>query len=224
MTLSESAYLEIEGDSTTATFEFRNGLQIESALEKRYLMAEQGQYIREVVNQTPGTGDFDADRRTGFWLDGGGGDWQIRLDFRTGQEDIQWGDGESSTGQSNVTTTDASGQNVKHVSRMQVLQYWLSKSKSDSGGATRLHWGEWTDGSIANVDSSSIAAGAFDQPMPVAIRDDSVSLPDPDDGPVWLDGSITMSQVALWGGYDAPDWLHDAVGAATNAADVIPDA
>lgn len=49
MTLTETAYLEIEGDSSTATFEISIGLQYQSSLSKSYLMGEQGQYLREIV-------------------------------------------------------------------------------------------------------------------------------------------------------------------------------
>jgi len=221
VTLTNYAYLEIEGESATATFEFNRGLEISGNLVKSYLMGERGNYLREVINQTPGTGSFDADRRTGFWIDGGAGDWQVTLAFETGVEDIQWGDGDGGTGPGNVTTTDASGADVKPITRLQILQYWLAKSKSDSGGTTRLHHGEWTDGEISNVDSSNIDAGAFGQPMPVAIRETNVDKPV--DDPPSMTGSITMSHVALWGGAEAPDWIQDAIGAAQDAADIIPD-
>lgn len=217
MTLHETAYLRIEG-SSTATFEFEIGLQYSSTLEKSYLMGERGQYLREIVNQSPGTGSFDADRRTGYWLDGGAGNWQPQLSFETGLEDVQWGDGSGGTGPSNVTQTDASGPDVKPLSRLQVLQNWIAKSKSDSGGDTRIHVGEWTDGSVG-----SSSGGAFGQAMPVAIVDTSFSMPQTTEGPNSLEGTINMSHVSQWGGYGAPGWVDDAIGAAIDAADVIPD-
>lgn len=224
MTLTNHAYLEIEGTSTTATFELSIGLEHESQLTKSYLMGERGQYIREIVNATPASGDFDASRRTGYWIDGGAGDWQMTLSFRTGKEDVRWGDGDGGTGQANVTQTDGSGSGVSAISRKQILQYWLAKSKSDSGGTVRVHVGEWTDGSISGVSSGGISAGAFGEPMPVAIRESQFRGPQPEQGEVAsFEGSITMSHVALWGGYDAPDWADSAVDAALDAADYIPD-
>lgn len=223
MTLTTTAYLEIKGTSSTATFELSIGLGGQSNISKSYLMGERGQYIREIFNQTPATGEFDDQRRKGFWLDGGAGDWEETLSFKTGLENVRWGDGSGGNGQANVTQTDASGEGVKAVSRKQILDYWIAKSKSDSGGTTRLHFGEWTDGNIAHV--SGVSAGAFNEPMYVAIKELSTQLPDPDQGDqVSVEGNITMSHVELWGGYDAPDWVDDAVGAALEAADVIPDA
>jgi len=225
MTLATHAYLEIEGASGTATFELNIGLEYQSDLTKSYLMGSRGQYIREIVNQTPATGSFDEGRRTGFWLDGGAGDWQPQLSFETGIESVQWGDGSGGDGPGNVTKTDASGADVKAISRLQILQYWIAKSKSDSSGGTRIHYGEWTDGSIANVDSTGISAGAFGDPIPVAITDTSFSTPDANQGDtVSMEGTISMSHVDLWGGEDAPDWVNDAVGAAVKASNVLPDA
>lgn len=219
MTLFKSAFLEIQG-STNATFEFSLNLSPTSTLEKSYLMGEQGQYLREIFNQAPGTGSFDASRRTGYWLDGGAGTWGVSVSFQTGLEDVQWGDGSGGTGPSNVTATDASGAEVKPLSRLQVLQNWLARSKSDSGGDTRLHIGEWTDGTVGGV-----SAGAFGEPMYVAVQDTNFSMPEPNDqGPSSFDGSINFAHVSRWGGYDAPDWFDDAVGAVVDAASAIPDA
>lgn len=218
MTLTETAYLEIQG-SPNGTFELSLGLQLQSSLSKSYIMAEQGQYIREVFNQAPGTGSFDASRRTGYWLDGGAGNWELTVSFQTGLEDVTWGDGSGGTGQANVTETDASGPGVKPISRLQVLQNWLARSKSDSGGDTRIHIGEWTDGSVGNA-----SAGAFGEPLYVAVRDTSFSMPNPENEPPnSFDGSLTLSHVSRWGGYDAPGWFADAVGAVVDAADAIPD-
>jgi hypothetical protein len=225
MTLKTHAYLEIEGASDTATFELNIGLTNSSDITKSYLMGKRGQYLREVVNQTPNTGSFDEGRRTGFWIDGGAGNWEESFQFKPGPEDVQWGDGSGGDGQSNVTKTDASGSNVKAITRKQVLDYWVAKSKSDSNGDTRIHWGEWTDGSIANISSASIDAGVFGQAMPIAIQQHQISLADPDQNEVGIiEGNMTVAHVDLWGGDGAPDWVDDSIGAVTNAADIIPDA
>lgn len=225
MTLSNTAYLVIEGDTTTATFELNIGLTSASTITKSYIMGERGQYLREVVNQTPGTGEFDEGRRTGFWIDGGAGNWQEQFEFRTGDEDVQWGDGTGGDGQSNVTITDASGSGVKAISRKNILEYWIAKSKSDSGGATRIHWGEWTDGDIPNISSGSIDAAAYIQPMPLAIQEMTIELPDTDQGEVnTLRGTFTAAHVDLWGGAETPEWADSAIGAVEYIANNIPDA
>lgn len=224
MTLTGNAYVEIEAD-TNATFQLKIGYDNQSQASKSYLMGERGQYLREIVNQTPGTGSFDADRRTGFWLDGGAGDWQETFNFQVGVggEDIQWGDSSGSRDQSGVTKTDASGTEVEGISRKNVLDYWLAKSKSDSGGDTRIHFGEWTDGTITHI--SGVSSAAFGQPMPVAVREWQASLSGAENDPVGqVTGSITVSHVALWGGAEAPAWVDDAVGAVLDAGELIPDA
>lgn len=218
MTLTDYGYLEIEA-STNATFEFNVGFEVTSQGSKSYLVGERGQYLRELIGQTPESGSFDATRRTGYWLDGGAGDWQETFAFESGNEDIQWGDGSGGTGQSNVTTEDASGAGVAGISRKNIFDWWLAKSKSDSGGDTVLHFGEWTDGNIAHV--SGVSAGAFGEPMPVAVREWSAGTDL--DQPGTISGSITVSHAALWGGDNTRDRFDDAVGAVLEAANAIPD-
>lgn len=213
MTLTNFAYLEINDGSTTARFDFNIGLDMQSAISKSFIMGGRGQYIREIYSQAPLTGDFDEDRRTGFWIDGGAGSWQITLSVKTGKEDITWGDSSGGTGQSNVTQTDASGDGVAAISRLQVFQYWVAKTRTDSQGLARLHWGEWTDGTVPNS-----GAGAFGQPMPIAIEDTNLSK-DADDN-TSLQGTITCNHVAIM---DAPDWFDGVADTIQDAADDIFD-
>lgn len=221
MTLENVAYLEFEA-STNATFELSIGKEVQSQGSKSYLMGERGQYVREIVNQTPGTGSFDADRRTGFWIDGGAGDWQEVVQFKAGvgDEDVQWGDDSGTRDQSGVTTTDASGSDVAGISRKNVFDYWMSKSKTDSSGKGKLHFGEWTDGSIAHI--SGVSAGAYGEPMPVAVREWSVGTDLTEPGQV--NGNFTVSHVALWGGAEAPEWADDASEAIQFISENLPDA
>jgi len=225
MTLTKTAYLVVErDDDTDSTFEISINLQYQSQLEKSYILGPSAvsQYVREFVNETPGTGSFDATRRTGWWVDGGAGNWTPTLNVSTGLEDVQWGDGSGGTGPENVTELDASGEDVTAISRLHVLQYTLAKTKSDSTGSTSLHYGEWTNGDVPHIDPFD--PGAFGEPMPVAVRDTDLSAPDPDSGDqVSLEGTIQLAHVALWGSGDAPDWADEAVGAALDAADFIPE-
>lgn len=216
MTLTNWAYLEIDDGATTAQFDLNIGLDMTSAITKSYIMGERGQYVRELYNQAPLTGDFDADRRTGFWIDGGAGNWQVTINFETGAEDVTWGDGSGGTGQANVTKTDASGAGVAAIARLQVLQYWLAKTRTDSQGLARIHWGEWTDGSVPNS-----SGGVFGQPMPVAIEDTNFQK-QPDE-PTSMTGTLTCAHVDVFGGFDAPNWLDDLTGAIVDAAEDIFD-
>lgn len=223
MTLTTKAYLEIE-TTTNATFEFNISLEPESSLIKNYLMGNRGQYIREVYNWLPGTGTIDDERGTGYYIDGGAAEWQPGFSFGTGMEgdSIQWGDGAGGTGQANVTETDASGSGVKAISRMQILQRWLSRTKTDSTGAAKLHWGEWTDGSVAHI--SSFSSGAFGEPMPVAIQESQLQGPQLDQDVTTLTGTLTFTHLALWGGENAPDWAQDASNLIQRANEEISDA
>lgn len=223
MTLSKFAYLEVEPRTgTNATFEFQIGLEPQSSLTKEYLMGQRGQYIREVFNWLPETGTIDDERGTGYWIDGGAATWQVTIPFETGLEDVQWGNGDGGDGQSNVAQTDASGQGVKAISRMNVLQYWLARTKTDSTGAAKLHWGEWSDGSVAHV--TGVSSGAFGQPMPVAIQESNIEGPNIDQDVNSISGTLTFTHVALWGGVEAPDWAQDASNLIQRANQEISDA
>lgn len=222
MTLSDKAYIEIERSSgTNATFEIWEGLEHSESLTKSYVMGARGQYIQEIVNQTPLTGGIVEGRRRGYWIDGGAGDWGQELSFEVSPKGIQWGDGSGGTGPSNVTKTDASGEGVAAISRKNIFTYWISTTKSDSGGTTTLHHGEWTNGNIAHV--SGVSAGAFGQPMPVAIQQMDFSGPGKDQ-PGVAECRLEVSNVDLWGGKQTPEWAEDAVGAAQDAADFMGDA
>jgi len=223
MTLTDAYYLEIEGDSADATFELREKPQMSSGIARSYLMGERGQYIRQIVNQVTGI-KFDEELRTGYWVDGGAGEWTVSVDFEGDLQDLQWGDGSGGTGGSNVTETDASGADVRPISRLQVMQYWITRTRMDSTGAARLHWGEWTDGDIQKIDSSGISAGVYSQPMPVTIRETRFDGPDPERGSNSFSGTLEMNHVALWGGDNAPDWVSNLLtGATKDASEALPD-
>lgn len=187
MALTEKAYLELEDGSGTGVFELRIGLEHQSQITKSYIMGSRGQYIREVVNETLNIdGVLDtAQRRTGFWLDGGAGDWEMTLSFVAGTEEtsVNWGDGTSGR-------RDASGAGVDPLTKMQVLEWWVANTRSDSFGYSRIHVGEWTDGSYPESGS-----GKFGMPMPIAVQETDFRKP-PDDTTIF-EGSITFSHVAL---------------------------
>lgn len=203
MALTEKAYLELEDGDGIGVFELKHDLEHQSQITKSYIMGERGQYIREIVNETLGldVGLDQAERRTGFWLDGGAGNWSGTLTFMAGVEDaaINWGDGTSGR-------RDASAGDVNPLTRMQVLEYWVANTRSDSLGYSRLHVGEWTDGAYPES-----GAGKFAMPMPVAITE--TDFTNPEDDPNDFQGTVTFAHVAL-----APaatgqlaSWAEDAI-------------
>jgi len=206
MTLLNTAYLLIDDGSKTATFELSTGLEYTSTLTKNYLMGSGGQFIREFDKfvEEIDLDLSDSERRTGFWLDGGGGEWTIQLDFQTGLENVTWGDGSGGDGPENVTQTDASGADVEPLRRLQVLQFWIAKSRSDSFAKTRLYWGEWTDDTVPGT-----SGGVYERPMPVAVIETEFSKPE--DDPNTFEGTLTLTNVAMFPATEAElaDWAKD---------------
>lgn len=222
MTLLNEAYLELETGDQTAVFEFSTDLEYTSSLERRFVIGERGSSIQSIDRLTPGVdlGLADSDRRTHYWWDGGGGTWTIELSFVTSKsDDVQWGDGSGGTGASNVTINDASGEGVPALTRMQILQNWVARVKSDSYGYTRLYWGEHSDGTYAD------SAGVFNSAMPVAVQDTNFEKPE-DDTSAFV-GNISMTHVSVWPPWvdDASDWVTDNIAEfSTDLADYIQDA
>lgn len=194
MTLLNEAYLELEaGDGSVGVFEFQHGLKFSGESEKAYTIGNQGSSIREIDRFIPEAdlGLGESPRRTAYWFDGGSGIWAEEISAEINKDDILWGDGAGGSGAANVTKSDASGEGVAPISRYQVLEYWLARTRSDSFGHCRLHWGEWTDGSVG--DSSG---GVFETAMPIAIRSWSPTR-GPDD-PSAIELSLSVVHVALF--------------------------
>lgn len=225
MSRYDTAFLEVEDSQSTAVFEFSIGLSTQGELDKSYIMGQRGQYITEITNLSDQIGDITSvqDRRAGFWVDGGAGNYSERLQFETGLEDVTWGDGSGGDGPSNVTPRDASGADVKALTRYQVLALWLSRTLTDSRNPARLYWGEWATGDY------HAEPGAFRQAFPCAVTSFQPELPDPStEGPTSFSGTIEVSMLTPFADYDAPDWMANSeVGTfiehAAEELDVIPD-
>jgi hypothetical protein len=187
--LTDRAYLQVNRlEGGMATFRLELDLEYVSQLEPRYIMNANGQYIREIFRQLEGEFGIDdvSPRRAGYVIDGGAGLHTVELSFEAGTDGpIQWGDG------SDDPALDAGEEGAHPLKRMQVLQYWLARTRSGSYGNTRLHWGQWTDGSIDGVE-----AGAHNQPMFVSVEDTNFTKPEDDVNS--FQGSITMNRVAVF--------------------------
>lgn len=227
MSRYDTAYLELEDATDTALFEFNIGLRTSGELDKNYLMGPRGQYLSEITNLTDSVGNIDSvvERRSGFWVDGGAGNYSERIEFETGLEDVEWGDGSGGSGQANVTARDASGQGVNPVARYHVLSLWLARTLTDSRNPARLYFGEWTDGSQAEHSS----AGAFNQAMPCAVTNFQPEMADSDgEGPSSFRGVIEVSLLTPFADYTPPSWLENSAigsfsGYAAEELGIIPD-
>lgn len=214
MSRFDTAYLELEDAQGEGVFELNIGLQTQGELDKSFLMGERGQYVTEIINQLDILGEVDStlDRRAGFWIDGGAGNYSETIQFETGLEDVRWGDGVSDPGPNNVTPRDASGANVKPLTRYQVMALWLARSRTDSANPARLYFGEYATG------KHHAEAGAFNQAMPVAVVNFQPELAEPDnDGPGQFRGTIGVSLLTPFADYDPPDWLTSSnIGSITD--------
>lgn len=169
MTLLQTAYLTIDDGISEAIFELNIDLEPTVEINKNYLVGNRGQFIQEAFEQIFGTSDSAQSKRgRGFTIDGGAANWTHTINFSTGLDDVQWGDG------SNDGTRDASGADVKAIKRKQVLARWIGETRTDSQGQAKFYWGEWTDGRFQNN------AGAFGRPMTVSIVSSQLDGPEVD--------------------------------------------
>lgn len=220
MGLYNRAYLVIQEspkitDPSTAVFELRFTDYTET-VAPQYLVGGGGGFIREVNNFITDDESFEVSgdivqRRAGFWLDGGGGEWSVTLEFEASTDDLRWGDGESATGPSNVTRTDASGADVRPLTRLQILQFWIAQSRSDSFSHTRLHVGEWTDGSYQDKRDGEYVAtdpGAYGTPLPIAFEE--TPLQKQEDTTTTMTGTLNMQLALPFPGTEEglADWIE----------------
>ena len=243
--LRNTAYLEItpidiggtptvgEGD---AVFELHHDLEVESQIEKQYLVGNFGTAIQEAARYVPAKdklpvlGDTVPERRQGYSVDAGGGTWGGSLTFTTGFEGAQWGDGSGGTGAANVTKTDASGEGVDPLTRLQVLQYWIANTLSDSRAQARLHVGQWTDGKFDDYRDGqfvNVDPGVYKTPIPIAIQ--TCEPRSPQDEPSNITATLQYRRTQVLDGVveDVAQWVgnlaDDAENILTEAASEVPE-
>lgn len=211
MTLYETAYLTIDDGTSTGVFELQIDLEETAEINKTFILSNRGQYVQEIYEQIVDDSSIATEnRRRGYHIDGGAGEWSHTLTFRTGLEDVTWGDGDGGDGPNNVTETDASGEGVKALTRKQVLEDWIARTRTDSFGQCKLYWGEWADGTYAS------SAGAFGRPMNVVIREASLSSPEVDQDVNTFEGNLTVERTSIF-----PEEVDEAV---EGAKDLVQDA
>lgn len=218
MPLYTEAYLTIDDGESEGVFQLKLNLEESAELVKRFIMSSRGQYLEEAYEQLPiDIGDDPiGTRRRGYTLDGGAGEMSHTVGFQTGLEDVQWGDGSGGTGPENTTIRDASGEGVHPLTRKQVLEEWIARARTDSGGQARFYFGEWSTGRFAD------SAGVFNEPMFVAVREHNLSAPELEQDINSMEGTITLERVALFP--DAiPDDVNDAIDLVRDALDSITD-
>jgi hypothetical protein len=219
--LRNTAYLVISspaiGDGD-GVFELRHDLEIESQLEKSYLVGSFGTAIQEAFRSVPGDpadqafGETVPERRQGYSVDAGGGTWGGSLTFTTGLEGATWGDGSGGTGEANVTTTDASGEGVHPLTRLQVLQYWLANTLSDSSGQVRLHIGHYSNGTYQDYrdgERVDVPAGVYGYPIPINIM--ACEPRSPQDEPSNITATLQYRRTQVIDGVidDVADWIAE---------------
>lgn len=236
MALYNSAWLVVEEDpridnNRTAAFELRNVEESQSTQEPNYIMGGRGQFINQIQTffgdeESFGVETTNIRKRAGYWLDGGAGMWGVTVNFHVSASSVPlvWGDERSGTGQSNVTKYDASGSEVRNITRRQVLDYWLAQTRSDSFANTRIHIGEYTDGSYPDYrggEKVSVGQGVYDAPIPVAVESTSLSTSE-DQG--YFEGSITFQRVRTFPVTEdqLSDWAGGVAGLQTPLAP-MPD-
>jgi hypothetical protein len=182
-----------DGNTRTGVFSLREDLNTTGEVARTFLMAQRGQYLRKIYDV--GTDllpdevtEASLENRKGYHVDGGAGSYGQTITGMADFDEDPWGDGSAASGE--YSKYDASGDVPLEVKK-QVFEWYLAQAESDSRGDTRLHIGEWTNGSYTDGN-----AGVFDGPMPVAIPEANVSR-DPDN-PSALEVSLECQWTALF--------------------------
>jgi len=212
VTLTNKAVLEIDFEEAdrTGVFELRGELEVDTPINRSYLVGGRGAQFRGVVEQgtdlIPGSRlQTDPARRRNYYLDAGGGSENHVLSFEHATEASEtWGD------RSGNTRFDGTGDG--RWTAKQVFDHYVGQAKMDSRGTTRLHLGEWTDG------SHSASAGRFGRPMAITILESTTSLAV--DDPSAFSGEITCARLATLPDVDLDGAIDDIEA---TLADLIPD-
>lgn len=196
MDMQNNAVLELRLGDRTGAFQFSENLQITRDSQHDPILSGSGQFAQRTIDYLSGSDpglDVGNPRRVGYHIDGGGGESTHRVEFRTGLEDVLWGDGSGGDGPDNVTLFDASGEGVRKEDRADVFKRWLNRAVTDSTQPAYWYYNQFTDGTYADGGEAGLEA----RPMPVAVLNHSVSFESRNDANVTaLDGSVELVRIA----------------------------
>jgi hypothetical protein len=170
------AVLEIDApdlSASTGVFRFLKNVEITPDGVRNFLVGGRGQLTQEAVEILEDQFNTDipyidtTNRRAGYYIDGGEGNWPIEVTARLSEspvngEHLQMGDSPDETVLTETSATGASGR-----SQADILHYWVTQSKLDSANPARLHYGHWNDGTYTDDGQ----AGVFGDPVPVTVTE-----------------------------------------------------
>jgi len=197
--LTIEADADNDGVDETGVFEMAGNLMVRPKIRTGFILSGTGSTVNSVI---AGFLNDEADRSTepskrrGFYLDLGGGQWTVDIEFRgwVGSRDadgvpLQWGDDASPS----RTQTSATGQGPQ--TQIDVLMRYINVGQIDSRNLATLEYGEHTsdpdtlyepvdvvlEGPQASTKAQKsdgydgrmtcIAAASFDEPWDASFND-----------------------------------------------------
>lgn len=223
--LTDRVVLEVEqipGADSDAAFEFRTDLETTDTLDRKFVLSESGQYLREAHDILPDAvtdpiSDAEFDRGEGYHIDGGARtDTKSITATRGVEEALQWGDGSATDGPTQTDVPMPAGDEPADIDAMiDVFNHWLNETRSDSGGQTWLHIRHHTDGSYSGEP------GVFGEPIRVAVLEHTIEKEDETEIEISLECVRTAHLPDV---QEALDGVEDAINdAVAELSDVTPD-
>ncbi len=149
---------DADGDGTpeTGVFEMAGNLTVRPRLRTGFILNGRGSTVNSVIAgflESRGADVEDPSRRRGFYLDLGGGQWTVDIEFRgwRGSRDeegvpLQWGDDPSPS----RSQSSATGQGPQ--TQIDVLMRYINVGQIDSRNTAILEYGEHSSDSDSLYD------------------------------------------------------------------------
>lgn len=156
--LELTADVDDDGTQETGVFVFGGDVSLTQEIQKDFIFENTASGLITLTEDLAG---FDVEARKGLYLDIGGGQHVIEIEFLgwEGTNSLQWGD------DSGTFPADATGEDV--FKQIQCFMRYCQLATTDSFNPATLHIGEYTDGTYQNSDGNTVN-GAFD-PLDVAV-------------------------------------------------------